>query len=82
KDMSREDVQPYSAMLPLNMDHEVKGNTIIIRSAQQFRDWLPLTHQAPAEPLPPPPPPSPPRPLQATEGIGQRIKRIFKRGSP
>ncbi|MGA9840438.1 MAG: phospholipase D family protein [Thermoplasmata archaeon] len=82
KDMSREDVQPYSAMLPLNMDHEVKGNTIIIRSAQQFRDWLPLAKQAPAEPLAPPPPPPPARPLQPTEGIGERIKRIFKRGSP
>jgi hypothetical protein len=67
-------------MLPLNLDHEVKGNTIIIRSAQPFRDWLPLAKQAPAEPLAPPPPPSPPTPA-GHGGISERIKRIFKRGS-
>jgi hypothetical protein len=81
KDMGRDDVQPYTSLLPLNMDHEVKGNTIIIRSAQQFREWLPPRAAMPGTaPLPVPQPASAPA-STSPQGIGRRIWRLFRRGS-
>ncbi len=74
-DMGRDDVLPYATMLPLRMDHEVKGNTIIVGSAAAFRVWLPIeatpAGTAPATPVLTP---SPPRPT-----FGERLKRFVRR---
>jgi hypothetical protein len=74
KDMSRDDVLPYAAILPLSIDHEVKGNTIIIHSAAQFRAWLPgeVSKTAPPSGVTGQHPPAP--------GVTQRLRKFFQRG--
>lgn len=75
EDMGREDVLLYASMLPLRMDHEVKGNTIVVNSAAEFRKWLPL---APVPKVPSTIPDTPP-PVGPT--LGKRIRRFFGRES-
>lgn len=74
QDMSREDVLAYASILPLAMDHEVKGNTIIINSAERFRIWLPVPNVH-SQPFAIPSLASPPT-LKPT--LGQRLRHLVK----